>query len=95
MFFEVNINSFSPFKVAEKCFLGDTSICTKSYEVYAVCGTACPKTCQKINEEPTVCTRQCVKGCFRKTGYIRDKCSGKCIKPEGCPMQQCKTEMNW
>ncbi|CAD7087413.1 unnamed protein product [Hermetia illucens] len=37
-------------------------------ENYTTCGTACPLTCQR--PVPTICTYQCVRGCFCNDGFI-------------------------
>ncbi|XP_035220009.1 zonadhesin-like [Stegodyphus dumicola] len=56
-------------------------------EEYQACGTACPFTCANF-KKPFVCTQQCIKGCFCKSGFIRGP-SGKCIDPAYCP-KECK-----
>ncbi|XP_035227821.1 zonadhesin-like, partial [Stegodyphus dumicola] len=59
-------------------------ICRKNEE-YNNCGTACPPTCSNPNP---VCTRQCVKGCFCKKGYIKND-DGHCTRRELCPKRSC------
>ncbi|KFM77647.1 Zonadhesin, partial [Stegodyphus mimosarum] len=59
-------------------------ICRKNEE-YNNCGTACPPTCSNSNP---VCTRQCVKGCFCKKGYVKND-DGLCIRRELCPKRTC------
>ncbi|OJJ58555.1 hypothetical protein ASPSYDRAFT_105401, partial [Aspergillus sydowii CBS 593.65] len=43
----------------------------KEYEVYQKCGSACHPTCETVGSEPTVCTLQCVGGCFCQEGLFR------------------------
>lgn len=54
---------------------------------YSTCGTACPLTCENYQNPPTICTRQCVIGCFCDSGYVRNA-NGQCVLPEECPQQQ-------
>lgn len=50
-------------------------------EVYQDCGTACPTTCE--NKNNTVCTRQCVSGCFCTAGKVRRN-DGECVDEQSC-----------
>lgn len=54
-------------------------------EEYNRCGSACPPSCSDLffPQETKFCTKQCVRGCFCKTGLVRAK-SGKCVKPSEC-----------
>ncbi|KAJ0174465.1 hypothetical protein K1T71_009573 [Dendrolimus kikuchii] len=56
--------------------------CCPENEVYKECGSACPKTCAADSED-TICTEQCVVGCFCKDGYVRNS-ADKCILPSDC-----------
>ncbi|KAF8383925.1 hypothetical protein PRIPAC_73067, partial [Pristionchus pacificus] len=60
-----------------------TQLCP-SNEVYQQCGTACQPTCAIRN---TICTLQCVPGCFCAQGYIRDS-NYQCIPINTCPLTQ-------
>lgn len=51
-------------------------------EVYMYCGTACPKTCEKLDNSG--CTKNCVVGCFCKDGYVRN-IDNQCIPVGQCP----------
>ncbi|XP_037914087.1 serine protease inhibitor swm-1-like [Hermetia illucens] len=53
-------------------------------ENYTTCGTACPLTCQR--PVPTICTYQCVRGCFCNDGFVRSD-KGNCIRPSECKLQ--------
>ncbi|XP_023234549.1 chymotrypsin inhibitor-like [Centruroides sculpturatus] len=59
--------------------------CRDSNEVYRICGTACPDTCENYQKVVKPCTSQCVKGCFCKYGYVRAP-DGLCVLPEECDM---------
>ncbi|KRX92185.1 Serine/threonine-protein phosphatase 5, partial [Trichinella pseudospiralis] len=49
-----------------------------------LCGSACPATCDSIRSENTIpCTKECVSGCFCKSGYVRAS-TGECLAPEAC-----------
>ena len=67
-------------------------LCPGAHDHYEKCGTACPDTCDNIgdgyNETSRPCTKNCVAGCFCDKGFRRDD-SGKCIKTEDCPCQEC------
>ena len=52
------------------------SICDDNEE-FKTCGTACPQKCGDFG--PSICTKQCVVGCFCKDGYILDEQDGNCI----------------
>ncbi|KAL4807120.1 hypothetical protein BDV18DRAFT_112899 [Aspergillus unguis] len=53
------------------------------YETYQSCGSACHPTCATAHEEQTVCTLQCVIGCFCQDGLLRTE-SGSCVPLEEC-----------
>ncbi|XP_055930162.1 zonadhesin-like [Argiope bruennichi] len=59
-------------------------VCNEN-EVFKECGTACPHTCDDLGKPTAVCTLPCVKGCFCKPGYIKNR-EGKCILPNFCPV---------
>ena len=52
---------------------------------YNICGTACPAKCG--DSETSICTSQCVEGCFCKEGYILDVKDGNCIPENECPIE--------
>ena len=54
-------------------------------EEYRRCGSACPPICSDLFYplKPKLCTKQCVAGCFCKTGLYRTK-NGDCVQPEVC-----------
>ncbi|XP_076648246.1 zonadhesin-like isoform X2 [Halictus rubicundus] len=60
---------------------GGPRICPLNEE-WNECGTACPLTCE--NPEPGVCTKQCVRGCQCKPGWVRSKW-GICVPKKLCP----------
>lgn len=58
--------------------------CTKR-QYYTECGTTCPEYCG--SETPTICPKNCVKGCFCKPGYVqKSSINKKCIRPKTCPV---------
>ncbi|CAL1267801.1 unnamed protein product [Larinioides sclopetarius] len=57
----------------------------KENEQFLECGSACPLTCDSIGTPNVPCTLQCIKGCFCKPGYVRDR-TGRCILPHFCPV---------
>lgn len=54
-------------------------------EVFHICGTACPITCDNLHNPPRVCPRQCVSKCFCKEGFFRDTRTNKCVPKDQCP----------
>ncbi|KAG5679448.1 hypothetical protein PVAND_009013 [Polypedilum vanderplanki] len=69
------------FMTATLGFSTSKRACTKKNEIYNTCGTACPETCEY---KPTICTMQCIEGCFCKRNYIRNN-NGECILKKDCP----------
>uniref|UniRef100_A0A182Q170 TIL domain-containing protein n=1 Tax=Anopheles farauti TaxID=69004 RepID=A0A182Q170_9DIPT len=72
---------------AASCLTPPTSCLTPPTEcgenaVYSECGTACPLTCAK--PEVVACTKQCLKGCFCKEGYVLND-QNECILRCQCP----------
>jgi hypothetical protein len=59
----------------------------KADEVYSVCGTACPLTCDNMDNPPP-CIKKCVAGCFCKPDLVLDA-NKKCILASSCPWK-CK-----
>ncbi|KFB51540.1 AGAP006813-PA-like protein [Anopheles sinensis] len=58
--------------------------CTGVAEVYNVCGPACgDRTCDNQGRSDVPCTKQCVEGCYCRSGYVRNK-AGTCILPYRC-----------
>lgn len=57
--------------------------CTDVNEVFSFCGTACQETCQGAN---SVCSMQCVKGCFCRPGYVRESSAfgARCLLRSVC-----------
>lgn len=58
--------------------------CCGKNERYQICGTACVETC---NTKPTICTEQCVAGCFCGcSDYVResDTTDSPCIHRDEC-----------
>lgn len=51
------------------------------------CGSACQETCQF---RPTICTLQCVSGCFCNDGFVRENSSpnARCVARGACSNQQ-------
>ncbi|CAO3570984.1 unnamed protein product [Mortierella alpina] len=52
-------------------------------EVYNSCGSACPITCDNINNMPRICTLNCVQGCYCAPGLLRRR-DGQCVKEFHC-----------
>uniref|UniRef100_A0A182KAG4 TIL domain-containing protein n=1 Tax=Anopheles christyi TaxID=43041 RepID=A0A182KAG4_9DIPT len=45
-------------------------VCTDPREVYNECGSSCDdRTCENMRRGDIQCTKQCVEGCFCRTGY--------------------------
>ncbi|GFV25848.1 zonadhesin [Trichonephila clavipes] len=69
-----------------KCILPKfCPIVCKANEVFQECGSACQRTCNDIGKPDTLCPSRCVKGCFCKPGYVRNR-EGYCILPNFCPV---------
>uniref|UniRef100_A0A0M3JBR4 TIL domain-containing protein n=1 Tax=Anisakis simplex TaxID=6269 RepID=A0A0M3JBR4_ANISI len=51
-------------------------------EEFRECGTACPANCDQMG--PIPCTRQCVRGCFCKKGYVLNRKGGVCVRDTEC-----------
>ncbi|XP_070494605.1 zonadhesin-like [Chironomus tepperi] len=60
-------------------------VCAKKYESYTDCGTACPLTCENLNNPPQICTANCVVGCACDEGYVRNF-NGDCVHASDCPV---------
>lgn len=59
--------------------------CGPNQEYFDGCGSACPPFCN-MPEGGVACTRNCVSGCFCKSGYVLEsRFSKKCILEEDCP----------
>ncbi|XP_017786982.1 PREDICTED: cysteine-rich venom protein 1-like [Nicrophorus vespilloides] len=54
-------------------------------EEYLVCGKECEDVCQDTGRAPLFCTARCKRGCFCKSGYLKDLSTGKCVEPKDCP----------
>ncbi|XP_029443201.1 von Willebrand factor-like [Rhinatrema bivittatum] len=63
-------------------------LCPENSE-YQSCGSGCDqRNCKdELNDEPpSICTRECVSGCFCKPGYVYlFGTSGPCVLSEDCP----------
>uniref|UniRef100_A0A224XGR5 Putative Protease inhibitor n=1 Tax=Megacormus gertschi TaxID=1843536 RepID=A0A224XGR5_9SCOR len=70
--------------VLENCVAQRDRRCSRLYEVYHRCGTACPLTCDNYNNPPNGCIKLCVSGCFCTGNLIRDTSSGRCVTPNRC-----------
>lgn len=58
--------------------------CCRNHERYKTCGSACVETCDK---KPTICTKQCVAGCFCACpDYVRkpNETGSPCIPRDEC-----------
>uniref|UniRef100_A0A914X2I5 TIL domain-containing protein n=1 Tax=Plectus sambesii TaxID=2011161 RepID=A0A914X2I5_9BILA len=48
------------------------------------CGSACEPNCEV--SEPMICTMQCIVNvCQCKSGFVRNKSTGACVKKSDCP----------
>lgn len=54
-------------------------------EHYEKCGSPCVAKCNEPT--PSVCTENCVKGCYCNEGFVRNS-EDVCILPEECPALQ-------
>ena len=57
------------------------TVCGENQE-WNDCGSACPAKCS--DSVPSICTFQCIAGCFCKNGYKLDD-DGNCIPENECP----------
>jgi hypothetical protein len=53
-------------------------------EEFIECGSACPTTCQNMDNLPQICPTVCVQGCFCEDGYVRNEKTGECVFTEQC-----------
>eukprot|EP01006_Ploeotia_vitrea_P028376 TRINITY_DN61080_c0_g1_i1.p1 TRINITY_DN61080_c0_g1~~TRINITY_DN61080_c0_g1_i1.p1 ORF type:complete len:620 (-),score=33.39 TRINITY_DN61080_c0_g1_i1:1080-2939(-) len=55
-------------------------------ETWNSCGTACPDTCNNLDQPNRPCPRVCVAGCFCPRGYVRltEDPKSPCVKPDNC-----------
>ncbi|GBM17492.1 hypothetical protein AVEN_193779-1 [Araneus ventricosus] len=51
---------------------------------YTKCGTACPLTCDNIENPPDFCGTMCIQGCQCEEGFVQSRTFG-CVEPEDCP----------
>ncbi|KAI2801562.1 hypothetical protein BLOT_009375 [Blomia tropicalis] len=54
---------------------------------YSECASACPLTCQNVNNPPKYCVLMCVQTCECKRGFViadNRTTTGDCIRPENC-----------
>ncbi|XP_077312557.1 cysteine-rich venom protein 1-like isoform X2 [Lithobates pipiens] len=60
--------------------------CRFANQVWDSCGSACPMNCERLQNDPGMCTMNCVPGCYCRSPYIfRSGTSGPCIQPKQCP----------
>ncbi|XP_055548254.1 cysteine-rich venom protein 6-like [Wyeomyia smithii] len=57
------------------------SYCNGINEVFSNCG--CPSTCDNWRLGPQWCGRSCQRGCFCRSGFVRNS-HGLCIEPAQC-----------
>lgn len=65
-----------------ECATTSSNTCLKVNEEWSDCGTACERSCGSNPNAP--CILLCVRGCFCKSGFIRDS-NGECILESECP----------
>lgn len=53
-------------------------------EYFSLCDSHCQPTCD-LPGGPSVCTKNCVAGCYCNQDLLRDEDSGRCVKPFDCP----------
>jgi len=78
-----NENNFKTLAECHDTCAAKEAVCGENEE-YTNCGTACPLTCDNLDNPPKACTKQCVIGCHCQKGYVRNA-QGKCVLPEQCP----------
>ena len=70
--------------ISRDCITNIYIVCGKNQE-WNDCGSACPAKCSDSDHETSICTHQCVAGCFCINGYKLDD-DGKCIDEDKCPI---------
>ncbi|XP_003423856.1 chymotrypsin inhibitor [Nasonia vitripennis] len=55
--------------------------CRKPNQEWTECGSACPRTCDQL--EDRLCIQQCIRGCRCNRGYILNN-HGECVLPKYC-----------
>uniref|UniRef100_A0A4Y0BP14 TIL domain-containing protein n=1 Tax=Anopheles funestus TaxID=62324 RepID=A0A4Y0BP14_ANOFN len=59
-------------------------VCTDPREIYNDCGSVCDdRTCDNQRRNDIQCSKQCIEGCYCRSGYVRDK-TRKCIPAYRC-----------
>ena len=53
-------------------------------EVYQFCATACPVTCENVDNPPALCVGWCKSQCTCANNLIRDTNTGECVLKENC-----------
>ncbi|XP_066462566.1 balbiani ring protein 3-like [Eleutherodactylus coqui] len=63
------------------------------------CGTACPITCENVDNPPEICEHRCALGCFCEPPYVfLSENSKTCVLPEECPKPpepECPKNQHW
>ena len=57
--------------------------CTTDGQIFRECGTPCPPVCHE--EQPSLCTKQCVRGCQCPYGTSLDRDRDRCVMECGPP----------
>ncbi|XP_053693505.1 chymotrypsin inhibitor-like [Sabethes cyaneus] len=67
--------------------------CSGVNEVFSTCGSACPQTCDNYRLGSLGCGRPCQRGCFCRTGYVRNSV-GVCVEPIQCTRRTVRVQQS-
>uniref|UniRef100_A0A1V1WBJ9 Putative protease inhibitor n=1 Tax=Superstitionia donensis TaxID=311983 RepID=A0A1V1WBJ9_9SCOR len=74
---------FLNFQVKGHHVVGHEEGCASPDEVFDPCGPSCPPSCIGVIKPGTLCSTECVPGCYCRDGLVRTA-RGTCVTPRAC-----------